>query len=292
MELLLFTIHRSACEPNLLQTQLLQCLLSPRLNRQKQHTEESSDEETSRCVDGGLGVARASLDSNNGCAETSDTVEETRHSSSSTTDGSGENFWSIRVKDAVHDVLEECLETGECQLEVRVGGDGEQEYEDTGNDGAEGHGTLAANILQVDSVAGEQRAGDTNDGSDSVVAVDGCNIVGDIAARVGKVLWQEGVKQRVSHSDSRPLEPEKTGSDAQGAVLEQSSKPLHRELIERTLDNLHDAKANVLMSDLLVAANIIQDVLGEPSGGLVVVGNSVDGRNSLSLAATRQEEFG
>ena len=43
---------------------LLQCLLTPSFDREEEHAYESGDEQASRCVDRGLGVARTSLNGN------------------------------------------------------------------------------------------------------------------------------------------------------------------------------------------------------------------------------------
>jgi len=186
----------------------LQSLLASRLNRQHQHTEESRNEQTTTGIDRRLGVTSTRLNSNNRRAKTSNAVQETAHSSSSATDWGREDFRCVRVQDTVHDVLEESLETSESELEVGVGRDGEEEDEDTGDDGGDGHCALAAYVLEVDGVAGEDGSGDSDDGGDGVVAVDDADVVLDSATRVLEVLREESVEKWVGHTDSRPLEPE------------------------------------------------------------------------------------
>lgn len=61
---------------------------------------------------------------------------------------------SISVQHAVHDVLEKGHQAAECELEIRIGRDGEEENENAGQEGRNCHGTFSANILDVNSVAG------------------------------------------------------------------------------------------------------------------------------------------
>ena len=74
--------------------------------------------------------------------------------------------------------------------------------------------------------------------------------------------------------------------------MEESPETLHRETAEGALDDLEDAELDVFSGDFLVAADLVENILGEPSVRLVVVRNTVDGGDSLSLATARQQELG
>jgi len=100
---------------------------------------------------------------------------------------------------AVRHILEQGLQTRKRELEVGVGGDGEAEEEDAGDDGADGHGAFPAHVLDVDGVGGDDGTRDADDGGDGVVAVgDVRGRRGVAAAGVGEVLGEEGVEEGVA----------------------------------------------------------------------------------------------
>jgi hypothetical protein len=113
-----------------------------------------------------------------------------------------------------------------------------------------------------------------------------------LTARVGKVLREEGVEERVSHTDCRPLEPEQSGGKTDCLVLEQGPEALHGESAKGTLDNFENAELDVFSGNFLVAADLVENVLGEPGVGVVVVRDTVNGGNGLGLATARQQELG
>lgn len=78
---------------------------------------------------------------------------------------------SLRVQDAIHDVLKESIETGHGCLVVRLGRDGEEEQDDSREQGCNGDGAFAANVFDIHSITGEDRAWYTDDGGDGVIAV-------------------------------------------------------------------------------------------------------------------------
>lgn len=88
------------------------------------------------------------------------------------------------------------------------------------------------------------------------------------------------------------MEPQKGSGETDLLILEQCLEALHRESAEGALDNLEHAELRVFLGDFLVAANLVEDVFGEPGVRLVVVGDTVDGSDGLSLATTRQQELG
>jgi hypothetical protein len=100
---------------------LLQCLLTPSLDRKEEHAYESGNEQASRSVDRGLGVARTSLDGNDWRAKTCKTIQEARHSCSGTANRTWEYLRGISIKNPIHNVLEEGFEAGKGQLEVGIG---------------------------------------------------------------------------------------------------------------------------------------------------------------------------
>ena len=73
----------------------LQRLPAPCLDRQKDHADESGEEETASGVDWRRRVGVASLPSNNGSAQTEETVEKARDTSSGTADRSREYFGRV-----------------------------------------------------------------------------------------------------------------------------------------------------------------------------------------------------
>lgn len=141
-----------------------------------------------------------------------------------------ENFRSVCIQDTVHDILEEGLTRRESELEVGVTRNGEQEQEDTRETSCNRHRPLTTDVLDVDGVAGNDRAGDTNDGSDGVVAV---GLIDADSLATGRsaceVLGQEGVEEWVAHADREPAEPEQAGGPSESLVAEERRDALTRE---------------------------------------------------------------
>ena len=264
----------------------LQALLAAGLNGQRQHAQEGCKEQGSRGVNGRGRVCGASVDSNNGRAETSDSVEETGDTSTGATVGRREDLGGVGVEHTVHDVLEEGLERREGELEVGVGGDGEDVEEDAGDDCCNGHGTLAADVLDVDGDPGEERTRHTDGGGNGVVAV----LDVDRGVVATKVLGQESVEERVAHADESPDEPEENGGAREFLAVEERADTLAGELAQIALDDLGSRQRH--LCNFLVATDLVQDLLGEPCLLPIVVGNSVDDGDGFSLATAGQEEFG
>jgi hypothetical protein len=184
-------------------------LLPHRLDRKTQHGHKGREDEASSGEDGGVGVGGAAVDGDDGGTEPRNAVEHARDAGAGAAAGGGEDLRGVGVENAVHDVLEEGLEAGADELDVGVGGGGEAEEEDGSHHRREGDCSLAADVLDVDGVAGYDGARDADDGGDGVVAVgDVGGGRGVAAAGVLEVLGQEGVEEGVAHSDGGPAEPE------------------------------------------------------------------------------------
>lgn len=177
-------------------------------------------------------------------------------------------------------------------MDIRVRVDGEAEEQDASDHGGDGHGALAANVRDLDGVAGKNRARDADYGGNGVVAV------GDVAgvllftAGVLDVLRQECVEKRVSHANGGPAEPEKHGGDTHSLVGEERADALQRELLESPSDDLHGGQRLLFARLLGIAPNLIEDFLGQPGLGLVLVGDCLDGCHGFGLAAVSKEELG
>jgi hypothetical protein len=264
----------------------LQRLPAPRLDGQNEHAKESGEEQTASGVDWRRRVAVASLASNNGRTQAEETVEEARDTSSGTADGRREYLGSVRVKDTIHDVLEKCFKRRVDELGVGVLGSRKEADQDAGDDGCKGHRAFAADVLQVYGVAGQEGAGHADGGGDGVVAV--LDRGRGVAAT--EVLGQEGVEEGVAHSDGGPDEPEEDGGHGEAAAVEQGPDVVAGELAQIALDDLHGGE--LLVDDFGVAADLVEDVFGEPGLALVEVGDSVDDRDGFGLSAAREEELG
>jgi hypothetical protein len=77
-------------------------------------------------------------------------------------------------------------------LEAGIRGDGEEDDENPRHDGGDGHGALAADVFDVDGVAGDDAAGHADDRGDGIVAVGDVGGVFAAAAAAGEVLGEEG----------------------------------------------------------------------------------------------------
>lgn len=88
----------------------------------------------------------------------------------------GEDLGRVSVQDAVHDVLEEGFERGHGYLMVRASGGGEEEKEHAGEEGGNAHGAFTPKPLDVDRVAGDDAAGNSDDGGDGVIAVNNAGV--------------------------------------------------------------------------------------------------------------------
>lgn len=253
----------------------LQSLLAPCFDGQSEHEEESGEEQSAGSVDGRGRVGGAGVDSDDRRAQTSQAVQEAGNTSAGTSVGRREDLRCVGVEHTVHDVLEECLEGREGELEAGVLGEGEDVDEDAGDDGGNGHRALAADVLDVDGDAGEKRAGNADGGGDGVVAVLGV----ERCALATKVLGQEGVEERVAHTDACPDEPKEDGGGAKNSAVEERADALARELAQVALDNLSGGDG--FGRSIGVATDLVKDVLGEPSLATVEVGDAVDDGNGL-----------
>lgn len=208
-----------------------QPLLPPRLNRQKHHRHKRRQNQRSTNIHRRAGIRVRDIRSDDRGAEPTDAVQETADTGPGTSVGRGEHFGRVGVQDAVHDVLEEGFDGRESELVGGVGGDGEEEEEDAREGGRDGHGAFAAHVRDVDGVAGDERAGDADDGCDGVVAV-GC-VAADCSAgcgfTLGEVLGEEGVEEWVAHSDGEPAEPEEAGGPTELLFVKKRPDALTRE---------------------------------------------------------------
>lgn len=82
-------------------------------------------------------------------------------------------------------------------------GDCEAEEQDACDQGGDGHCAFSADVFDVDGVAGDNGAWETDDGCDTVVAV---GLVG--GGVVAEVLGEECVEESVTHSNGGPEEPD------------------------------------------------------------------------------------
>ena len=153
------------------------------------------------------------------------------------------------------------------------------------------HGTFTTNVLEVDGVAAKERSRNADDRGDCVVTVGSRDRVGTTAAVVGKVLRQESVEQRVSHTNGSPGEPDEDGGGGKLPAVEKRTDTLSRELASGTLDDIQSTKL-VVLSHIRVTADLVQDVLGQPGGSLVGSSNSLNNTNSFSLTTSREQELG
>lgn len=182
--------------------------------------------------------------------------------------------------------MEEGLERGECDLEVGIRRDGEEEKEDTRDGGRDGHGTLPADIRDVDCVTGEDGSRNTDDGRDGIISV------GNVIRRSGgfEVLREEGVEQWVAHSDGEPAVPEEGSGYAKLPGVEERSHALAGKGIYLAFDNLHDGKFGI-RDDGWITTNLVQDFFGEPGGRLVLISNAMDNCHGFGLTTSGEEEL-
>jgi len=185
----------------------LQCLPALRLDREEKHAERCSQDETSRRVDGSLGISVGSIDSDNWGTKTRNAIHEASDTGTSATVGGREDLWRVCVQHTVHDVLEECFETAEGELELRVAGDGEQEDEYARDNTGDCHRPATTEPRNLNQVVGEEGSRYTHDGGDGVVSVDDAWIGWHVASGVGEILREECIEKWVTHTDGCPLEP-------------------------------------------------------------------------------------
>lgn len=261
-----------------------QCLLTPSLNGQEVHRHEGGKDQGTRGIDRRRGVGRASVDGDQRGTETGDTVQATGDTGSGAAVRGREDLRGVGVQDTVDDVLEEGYKTGADELDAGVARYGEAEGQHAGDQGGDSHGALAADVLYLDGVAGQNGARKTDDRSDGVVAV------GDVdrATRVTEILGQESVEQRVAHTDGAPAEPEENRGDTQALSGEQRYDAFHRKLGEESYDDVANCELLFLLG-LGVAADFVKDLVGQPGFGLVLIGDSVH-RSQIERAS--QEKGG
>ena len=150
----------------------LQRLFPPCLNRQQTHRDKRSENQTTTCIHGRIRIRVAGINSYKRRTQTRDTIQAARDSGAGATVRGGEDLGRVGVQDAVHDVLEKGLETGAEELDLGVCRGGEAEEDDAREEGGDGHRAFASDVRDVDCEAGEDGAGDADDGGDGVVAVD------------------------------------------------------------------------------------------------------------------------
>ena len=263
----------------------LQSLPAPSLDRQQAHRHKGRQNQRARCINRRDRVG-ARVDANNGSHQARNPVQAAGNARPSAAVGRREDLGRVGVQDTVHGHLEEGLQCGTHQLDVGILGGGETEQQNARDQGGDGHRTLAADVRQVDRVPGDQGSGNTADGRDGVVAV------GDVGGRVGaQVLRQEGVEQRVAHSDGGPAEPDQDGGNPQTLVGKQRGNLLVGEAFQRPLDDLA-VRESLLRVLLGITTDLVQDLLGEPGLGLVLVGDALHRRDGLILPSARHQELG
>ncbi|KFY69558.1 hypothetical protein V496_00139 [Pseudogymnoascus sp. VKM F-4515 (FW-2607)] len=268
-----------------------QTLFPPRLNWESQHGDKRGKHESATCVYGRLWVAAAGVDCHDGGANTSNTIQEAGDTRPSTAARGWEDLWRVGIEHTVHDVLEEGLDAGEDELEIRVCANGEEEQKHARDEGGDGHRALAADILDVDGVAGDDGTGHTADGDDGVVAVHNvCWRRRGIGVDAREILGEEGVEQRVTHSNRGPAEPQKRSVDCEALVGEERRDALGGELLDLAPDDLFCGE--YLVWDFLQAASDrVENLLADPGLGLVLEGNASDDGDGFALAATAEEEL-
>lgn len=186
-------------------TIVLHGLLALCFDGQETHSNKGSQNQSTSRVNGSERIG-TSVDTNDGSHETRNTVQTAGNSRSGTSVWCREDLGCVGVEHTVHDHLEEGFQAGTDELDVRVLGGGEAEQKDTCDQGGCCHGTLAADVLEVNQVPAKEGTGNTADCCDGVVAV------GDVSGGVGaEVLGKEGVEQGVAHSNTCPAEPDQDG---------------------------------------------------------------------------------
>jgi len=113
---------------------------------------------------------------------------------------------------------------------------------------------------------------------------------GDWGVVAAEVLRQEGIEKRVAHSDKCPDKPEEYGGHGEVAAIEERLDAVAGEFTQVALYDFEGRE--LLVDDLRVAADLVENVFGEPGLALVEVGDSVDDRDGFSLPAAGEEEFG
>lgn len=130
---------------------VLDGLLPHGLDRQGDHGQQCSEEETTRCVDGRNRARLSTVYSNDGGAQASKSVQETSDTRTGASVRCREDLRGVREEHAVHDVLEESFQTGEGKLGIRVPARSEQEQEDARQSSRDSHCTLATDVLDVNA---------------------------------------------------------------------------------------------------------------------------------------------
>jgi hypothetical protein len=100
--------------------QLSQHLLSPCLYGQKDHCNERCQKESTAHENWSFGTCIWDIRCNNGSTEPTDPVQETGDSYSGSPVRCWEYLRCVSIKDAIHDVLEECFDGRKSQLIFRV----------------------------------------------------------------------------------------------------------------------------------------------------------------------------
>ena len=133
----------------------LQRLPPSRLDREQAHRDERSQNQATAGINWRIRICIAGIDSDQRRTQARNTIQAARDTGARATVRGGEDLWRVGVQDAVHDVLEEGLETSAEELDFGVCRSGEAEEDNAREHGGDGHGTLASDVGDVDCEAGE-----------------------------------------------------------------------------------------------------------------------------------------
>lgn len=167
---------------------------------------------------------------------------------------------------------------------------GEEDQEDSGEEGGDCHCAFSSDVRDVDGPAGDYGAWNADDGGYGIVAVGLGDACAASAAGLGEVLGEEGVEKWVTHSNCRPNEPDQNCADSKSLAVEERSDAFAAEFRELAFDYLASRELGVV-DVFWMSADSVQDIFCQPGLGAIEVRDSMDDSYCFSLAATRKQEL-
>lgn len=132
---------------------------------------------------------------------------------------------------------------------------GEENQKDPAKQSGKGHSSFAAEVLDVDSEAGQCTSGHSHDGSDCIVAVRD-TLWHTLTTDLREVLREKGVEKRVAESDAGPNKPQQDSGCAKSPSVEKRADTLAAELVELALHNF-SGRELVVGNIVWVASNCV-----------------------------------